>query len=57
MFDDYVIFVGERILLFRKEIISVIEEGIYICKKSSMNGKGEIIVNIYFFVECKCLNL
>lgn len=57
MFDDYVIFVGERILLFRKEIISVKEEGIYICKKSSMNGKGKIIVIIYFIVECKCLNL
>lgn len=57
MFDDYVIFVGERILLFRKKIISVKEEGIYICKKSSMNGKGEIIVYIYFFVECKCLYL
>lgn len=57
MFDDYVIFVGKRILLFRRKIISVKEEGIYICKKSSMNGKGEIIVNIYFFVECKCLNL
>lgn len=57
MFDDYVIFVGERILLFRKENISVKEEGIYICKKSSTNGKGEIIVYIYFFVECKCLYL
>lgn len=55
--DDHVIPFGERTLLFRKEITSVIEEGIYTCKKSSTNGKGEIIANTHLLVECKCSNL
>lgn len=55
--DDHVIPVGERTLLFRKEITSVKEEGIYTCKKSSTNGKGEIIAHTHLVVECKCLYL
>lgn len=53
--DDHVIPVGERTLLFRKEITSVKEEGIYTCKKSSTNGKGEIIANTHLLVEYEAI--